>query len=917
MDLKTGISKKTRYQRIMLAQTSVRSSTVKESQGLLVMCNGIERTAILDSWANCNIACISTLTKEQKKKINSPEFVIKLADGGIQRPVGIVHNITIEIGGQLIKLSFAILKDPGYELILGRQFLKFSDAKTYWGSDEYTFTINGRIITIVVPSVIPLEEEKEKKKEVRTITESNQNVEDTIKSIKTDYKNLFANSVQDISSSFVFQHTIETFNAKPTAQKLRRFPPSYQNFIDEQIKILLECVQIRESKSPWRANVAVVPKKNGSLRLCTDFRNLNDLTKKDRLNLPRIDEILDYFEGSTIFRTLDLFSGYWQIGIEPSSVEKIAFSTRPGHYEYLGMPFGLCNAPATFQRTMEAILRPILHISAVVYLDDITVFSKSLKQHEKDLRRCLELLKNAELKLNEKKCVFCQPKVQVLGFEISSDRVTIYEERLQRIREKKEPLNTKELQMQLGFFSYFRRFIPCFADLIGPLYDLLKKDATLKWSDSLQNVRNKTKRSLLKNATLTYPDFNEKFELHCDASAIAIGGILFQKGKIIACTSKKLTNSELNFSVTEKECFAIIYSLKKFRYYLLGRKFVIKSDHRCLNSIFKTPDPTERIARWILTFSEFEANINYLKGRQNIPADVLSRDIKTIETYALKKETMSKVDLLNLIIEIYEGKRILTEFEGKLRGKILDLLRKFNYKDGILWKKQLWKNDCMVILNEEEQDKIIQYYHSQGHFSSQVLFETIFDNYRWPKLYEQCKKSVQSCEVCQKCAPKKSNKEIGFFEASGLFESFHLDFVGPLKPSLNKNYHLKVAVERCSRLIIAKAVKEQTSLVATDFIKNEIIFKYGIPGKIISDKGSAFTSKRTNDFLKVCEILHDTTTAYNPSANGQVERYNGLIMKTITKLSLAKRTDWEQVLPLALYSLLIRKNKALGMSSYE
>lgn len=267
-------------------------------------------------------------------------------------------------------------------------------------------------------------------------------------------------------------HRIETGNSFPIKSRTRRFGPKESLVIENHVEELLKLGKIRYSNSPWRANIVLVPKKDGSTRVCVDYRALNQVTKKDAQSLHFIDDLLDRFAGMTCFTTLDLFSGYWQIGMDPDSAEKTAFGTSKGHFEYTVMPFGLCNAPSTFQRTMETILQSVIYRCAVVYLDDITIYSKDPVAHLNDVQNCLRLIEDAGLKLNSKKCFIGKSCVSVLGFKVDAEGVHIDEKNIERIRSINSPTNVSELRSIVGLVSYFRKFIRNLADISKPLYEL-------------------------------------------------------------------------------------------------------------------------------------------------------------------------------------------------------------------------------------------------------------------------------------------------------------------------------------------------------------------------------------------------------------------------------------------------------------
>ena len=333
---------------------------------------------------------------------------------------------------------------------------------------------------------------------------------------------------------------------------------------------------IRESTSPYAAPVVMVPKKEGEMRFCIDYRQLNKATVKDRYPLPRIDDTIDALHGAQYFSTLDLFSGYWQIEIDEADKHKTAFICEYGQYEFNRMPFGLTNAPATFQRLMNKILKPVLYTSALVYLDDIIVFSNTLDDHIQHLETVFKLLAEAGLKLKLKKCDFFKEEIKYLGHVVSRDGVTPNKAKVESIVNYPEPTNVKELSSFLGLASYYRKFIRAFAEKAHPLTKLTRKAEPWVWGDEQRNAFRCIKNCLVSQPILGYPDFKRAFTIYTDASGFGIGAVLAQMQRpphssenddrevVIAYSSKHLNDREAKWSTTEKEAYAIIHAINVF-----------------------------------------------------------------------------------------------------------------------------------------------------------------------------------------------------------------------------------------------------------------------------------------------------------------------------------------------------------------
>ena len=309
---------------------------------------------------------------------------------------------------------------------------------------------------------------------------------------------------------------------------------------------------------------------------------------------------------------------------------KTAFSTPYGHFQFKRRPFGLKNAPATFQRLMNSVLSGLQGIELFVYLDDIVIYSRSLQEHESKFNKLMERLRNAKLRLQPDKCEFLRHEVNYLGHIISEDGVKPDPKKIEAVSKFPRPKKVKNIKQFLGLAGYYRRFIPDFSKVAKPLTQLLKKDTPFKWAENQENAFNNLKTALMTKPILQYPDFSKPFNLTTHASGYAIGGVLSQgpigKDLPIAYASRLLNSAEQNYSTIEKECLAIVYSAMHFRPYLYGRKFTIVTDHKPLVWMHSIKDPTSRIWKWKLKLSDFEFDILYKEGRANANADALSRN---------------------------------------------------------------------------------------------------------------------------------------------------------------------------------------------------------------------------------------------------------------------------------------------------
>lgn len=453
-------------------------------------------------------------------------------------------------------------------------------------------------------------------------------------SLCREYKDIFYCDQLPLTFTNQVKHRIRTKNEDPIFVKPYRQAPVQTKEINNQVEKLLQDNVIKQSHSPWNAPVHLVPKKmdatgEAKYRMVIDYRRLNDITIDDRYPLPNITDLFDKLGKSVYFSTIDLASGYHQIEIEKQDREKTAFSSQNGHFEFIRMPFGLKTAPATFQRTMDNVLRGLQGIHCMVYLDDVIVFSSSLEEHIQKLRYIFDRLRQTNLKVQLDKTEFLRKDVLYLGHVITKDGLRPNNDKINAVINFPIPKTTTDIKSFLGLVGYYRRFIQDFAKVTQPLTACLKKRNKIIIDQKYIDAFNKCKELLTHAPLLQYPDYNKPFILTTDASNIALGAVLSQgqigSDKPIAYASRTLSDTETRYSTIEKELLAIIWATKHFRPYLYGQKFLIYTDHRPLAWLNSLKDPNSKLTRWRLRLQDFDFEVIYKNGKQNTNADALSR----------------------------------------------------------------------------------------------------------------------------------------------------------------------------------------------------------------------------------------------------------------------------------------------------
>lgn len=558
----------------------------------------------------CNLSNTDALLSAQEKdKVRLPNALVKVNEKG-EFLTSIVNTNAM---GKTVDFSNLSIEPFVSEIETQETILNFSNSDPKYGISH------DRQTTI--------------KNELRT-EHLNDEEKELITNLCLDYSDIFYLEGDHLTFTSEIKHPIDTNNAKPVYTKSYRYPQIHKEEVKNQVNKMLNQGIIRHSVSPWSSPVWVVPKKldasgKAKWRVVIDYRKVNELTIDDKYPLPNISDLLDQLGKCQYFTTLDLASGFHQIEVDPKDVSKTAFSVENGHYEFVRMPFGLKNAPSTFQRVMDNILLGIQNERCLVYMDDIIVYSPTIHEHISRLTEVFKRLRKANLKIQPDKCEFLRKEVAYLGHLITQDGVKPNPAKVSCIQNFPTPTNPKDIKSFLGLAGYYRRFIPNFAKTSKPLTKLLQKDVPFHFNPECMSAFNELKQALVSDPILTYPNFEETFVLTTDASAFAIGAVLSQgpigKDLPIGYASRTLCNAETKYSTIERELLAIVWAVKHFRPYLFGRKFVLITDHRPLTWLFSIKDPGSRLARWRLKLEEYDYTIEYKPGKINKNADALSR----------------------------------------------------------------------------------------------------------------------------------------------------------------------------------------------------------------------------------------------------------------------------------------------------
>jgi len=647
---------------------------------------------------------------------------------------------------------------------------------------------------------------------------------------------------------------------------------------------------IRPSKSQYASRAILVPKKTGGTRMCVDYRSLNAITERENYPLPIIEDQIEALSGKKIFSLVDLKDGFYHIDVAKESIPYTSFVTPIGQYEFVKMPFGLKTAPATFQRHVNEVMADLIRSGdAVVYMDDFLIATRTIERHLEVLKRLFRTLVENQLELRVEKCRFLYLEIEFLGYVVTGDGVRPSETEITAVKHFPVPTDVRGVQRFLGLCAYFRKFVQNFSILAKPLYDLLRKGAEFKFGTEQLKTFETLKTKLLKSPVLALYNPIDETELHCDASSAGFGAVLMQKkedGKFhpVFYFSKRTTEVESRYHSFELETLAIIYALRRFRIYLQGIKFKVVTDCNSLIQTLNKKDINPRIARWALELQDFDYRPEHRAGTKMSHVDALSRvyDVLVIEDNSFEA---------NL--------RLCQTLDPTIRG-IREKLEKsedryYEMRERLVYKK--WGQKFLFYVPHDMEYEIMHRHHNElGHFATEKTCEIIMQSYWFPKLREKVERYIKNCFKCIAYS-KPSGKLEGYVHSlpkgNVPFTVIHVDHFGPIEKGTNAKKHVLLIVDAFMKFVKLYAVKSTSSRETIKCLQ-EYFHGYSRPKTLISDRGTAFTSREFEDFLSEHNVKHVKVATGSPQANGQVERYNRVLASALGKIS--SEQSWPKAL---------------------
>ncbi|KAL0557203.1 hypothetical protein IC582_005721 [Cucumis melo] len=867
-----------------------------------------------------------------------------------------VKTCQIEIAGHVIEVTLLVLDMLDFDVILGMDWLAANHASIDCSRKEVTFNPPSRASfkfkgegSRSLPQVISAIRASKLLSQgtwgiLASVVDTREaDVSLSSEPVVRDYPDVFPEELPGLPPHREVEFAIELEpGTVPISRAPYRMAPAELKELKVQLQELLDKGFIRPSVSPWGAPVLFVKKKDGSMRLCIDYRELNKVTVKNRYPLPRIDDLFDQLQGATVFSKIDLRSGYHQLRIKDEDVPKTAFRSRYEHYEFIVMSFGLTNAPAVFMDLMNRVFREFLDTFVIVFIDDILIYSKTEAEHEKHLRMVLQTLRDNKLYAKFSKCEFWLKQVSFLGHVVSKAGVSVDPAKIEAVTGWTRPSTVSEVRSFLGLAGYYRRFVENFSRIATPLTQLTRKGAPFIWSKACEDSFQNLKQKLATAPVLTVPDGSGSFVIYSDASKKGLGCVLMQQGKVVAYASRQLKSHEQNYPTHDLELAAVVFALKLWRHYLYGEKIQLFTDHKSLKYFFTQKELNMRKRRWLELVKDYDCEILYHPGKANVVADALSRKVSHSAALITRQAPLHQ-DLERAEIAVSVGAVTMQlaqlTVQPTLRQRIIDAQSNDPYlveKRGLAEAGQavefslssdgglLFERRLCVPSDSAIKTELLSEAHSSPfsmHPGSTKMYQDLKWVYWWRNMKREVAEFVSRCLVCQQVkAPRQ--KPAGLLQPLSIpewkWENVSMDFITGLPRTLRGFTVIWVVVDRLTKS--AHFVPGKSTYTASKWAQlymSEIVRLHGVPVSIVSDRDARFTSKFWKGLQTAMGTRLNFSTAFHPQTDGQTERLNQVLEDMLRACALEFPGSWDSHLHLMEFAYNNSYQATIGMAPFE
>ncbi|KAA0055700.1 Ty3/gypsy retrotransposon protein [Cucumis melo var. makuwa] len=896
-----------------------------------------EVVILIDCGATHNFIAEDLVTRIGLALQETPNYGVILGSGTAVKGKGMCRSVEVQLDGWKVTDSFLPLQLGGVDMILGMQWLhSLGVTEVDWKRLVLTFHHQGKKVVIrgdpsLIKTRVSLKnlmktwgaDDQGFLVECRTLEcgkmedeqeQGRGKVEaEPIAALLKQFARVFEWPATLPPQRTIEHHIYLKSGTDPVNVRPYRYAHHQKEEMERLVDEMLSSGIIRPSKSPYSSPVLLVRKKDGSWRFCVDYRALNNVTIPDKFPIPVIEELFDELKGASVFSKLDLKAGYHQIRMCPEDIEKTAFRTHEGHYEFLVMPFGLTNAPSTFQALMNQVFKPYLRRFVLVFFDDILIYSQGMDEHVQHLEVVLGLLQDRELFVNMEKCSFAKPRISYLGHFISEQGLEADPEKIRAVSEWPTPTNVREVRGFLGLTGYYRRFVKNYGAIAAPLTQLLKK-GTYKWDAEAEDAFNKLKKAMMTLPVLTMPDFNLPFEIESDASGVGVGAVLTQCRKPVAYFSKTLSMRDRARPVYERELLAVVLAVQRWRPYLLGRKFTVKTDQRSLKFLLEQRVVQPQYQKWVAKLLGYSFEVVYQPGLENKAADALSRAPPAVHLSQITAPPMIDMEIIKeetkLDPALQEITRILEEGME---------IPHYTLQQGVLKFK-----GRLVIPNKSTLiPTILHTYHDSvfgGHSGFLRTYKRLTGEIYWKGMKKDIMRYCEECAICQR------NKSSALSPAGllmpleipdAIWSDISMDFIEGLPKSKGWDV-IFVVVDRLSKYGHFLLLKHPFSakMVAETFVK-EVVRLHGYPRSIVSDRDKVFLSHFWKELFRLAGTKLNRSSSYHPQSDGQTEVVNKSIETYLRCFCGEKPAEWSQWLHWAEYWYNTTYHSSIGITPFQ